>query len=284
MSLPGLPGLDRARALAVLRRGDLDIKGRLEVSSNSALYCTLRSGPVEVAAIYKPVRFERPLWDFPDETLANREVAAALVSDASGWGIVPPTVLRNGPFGIGMLQLWIETDPAVHPWDLVRTSDQRLRAMAIFDSVVNNTDRKGGHILPACLDPLPRSAAEEPTPAAEAGTEADRAPGPEIGEEPVDHSARPLHLYGVDHGVCFSDEPKLRTVLWGWRGKRFKAGELAVLKTLRTGLDSQLGRRLAALLDPIEVTATRERLDRLIADGRFPQPDPERPAIPWPPY
>lgn len=288
MSLPGLPGLDRRHALALIRRGDLDVLGRLEVSSNSALYCTLRSGPVEAAAIYKPVRFERPLWDFPDETLANREVAAALVSDASGWGIVPPTLLRNGPFGIGMVQLWIQTDPAVHPWDLVRTSDQRLRAMAIFDAVINNTDRKGGHILPVCLDPLPGTATEEPTAAdgagAESAAEADQAPFPELDDAPVDHSARPLHLYGVDHGVCFSDEPKLRTVLWAWRGKRFKADELAVLRTLGTGLDGQLGRRLAALLDPLEVTAMRERLDRLIADGRFPQPDPERPAVPWPPY
>ena len=269
MGLPGLPGLDRERALAVLRQAELDVQGRLEVSSNSALYCLLRSGPVEVAAIYKPVRFERPLWDFPDGTLARREVAAALVSDASGWAIVPPTILRDGPFGPGMVQLWIETDPAVHSWDLVRTSDPRLRAMAIFDAVVNNTDRKGGHILPVCLEgsPIPRGSAAA-----------------DIGDEPVDHSARPLHLYGVDHGVCFSAEPKLRTVLWAWRGKRFRAPELAVLTALRTGLDGRLGRRLGALLVPDEVAATGDRLDALIASGRFPEPDPERPAIPWPPY
>jgi len=272
--LPGLPGLDHAAALALLRRGELDIQGRLEVSSNSALYCLIRSGSVTAAAIYKPVRFERPLWDFPDETLARREVAAALVSDASGWGIVPPTVLRDGPFGPGMVQLWIDTDPAVHSWDLVRTSDVRLRPMAIFDAVVNNTDRKGGHILPVCLDGAP-------LPAGEPGGEIRQA---EIGDEPVDHSARPLHLYGVDHGVCFSDEPKLRTVLWAWRGKKLHADELAVLAGLRTGLDGRLGRRLGALLEPVEVLATRERLDALIATGRFPRPDPERPAIPWPPY
>lgn len=284
-NLPGLPGLDQAAALALLRRGELDIQGRLEVSSNSALYCLIRSGAVTAAAIYKPVRFERPLWDFPDETLARREVAAALVSDASGWGIVPPTVLRDGPFGPGMVQLWIDTDPAVHSWDLVRTSDVRLRPMAIFDAVVNNTDRKGGHILPVCLDgpALAASAAGEP------GLEPGGGPGEEvrqaeIGDEPVDHSARPLHLYGVDHGVCFSDEPKLRTVLWAWRGKKLHADELAVLVTLRAGLDGRLGRRLGALLEPVEVQATRERLDALIATGRFPRPDPERPAIPWPPY
>jgi hypothetical protein len=264
--------------MALLRDGRLEVQGRLVVSSNAALYCSLRSGPIELAAIYKPVRFERPLWDFPDETLANREVAAALVSDATGWGIVPPTVLRDGPFGTGMVQIWIETDPVVHPWDLVRTSDPRLRPMAIFDAVVNNTDRKGGHILPVCLDQVGPALPVDPTPGAGAGS------SPEIGDEPVDHSARPLHLYGVDHGVCFSDEPKLRTVLWAWRGERFAPDELTVLQSLRTRLDGQLGRRLAALLEPLEVRATRERLEGLIAGGRFPQPDPERPAIPWPPY
>jgi hypothetical protein len=269
MDLPGLPGLDHKGALAVLRRGELDIQGRLEVSSNSALYCLLRLDAVEVAAIYKPVRFERPLWDFPDETLARREVAAALVSDATGWSIVPPTVLRDGPFGPGMVQLWINTEPTVHPWDLVRVSDTRLRPMAIFDAVINNTDRKGGHILPVCLEP---------------GGSPEAMPEPEIGDEPVDHSATPLHLYGVDHGVCFSEEPKLRTVLWAWRGKRFRPAELVVMTALRSKLDGRLGRDLEALLDPLEVGATRDRLDGLLSSGRFPQPDPERPAIPWPPY
>jgi hypothetical protein len=281
MSLPGLAGLDRAGAGELLRRGELDVQGRLEVSSNSALYCLLRSGSgsglVELPAIYKPVRFERPLWDFPDETLARREVAAALVSDATGWGIVPPTVLRDGPFGPGMVQLWIETDPAVHSWDLVRTSDTRLRPMAIFDAVVNNTDRKGGHILPVCLEQPAGSSRDQ-------GREPEEIAHAEIGDEPVDHAGRPLHLYGVDHGVCFSDEPKLRTVLWAWRGKRLHADELAVLVALRAALDGRLGRKLGGLLDPAEVRATRDRLDELIASGRFPQPDPERPAIPWPPY
>ncbi|HEY2888450.1 MAG TPA: SCO1664 family protein [Candidatus Limnocylindrales bacterium] len=270
-------GLDRARATDLLRQGTLDVQGRLEVSSNSALYCLLRSGEIALPAIYKPVRFERPLWDFPDETLARREVAAALVSDATGWGIVPPTVLRDGPFGPGMVQLWIETDPAVHSWDLVRTSDQRLRPMAIFDAVVNNTDRKGGHILPVCLEPPAGSGPGlDPEPAEIVHAE--------IGEVPVDHAGRPLHLYGVDHGVCFSDEPKLRTVLWAWRGKRFHADELTVLVGLRAGLDGRLGRKLGGLLERREVRATRDRLDELIANGHFPQPDPERPAIPWPPY
>ncbi len=275
MSLPGLPGLSglhRKDALALLRTGRLEVQGRLEVSSNAALYCTLSAGSSAIPAIYKPVRFERPLWDFPDGTLAKREVAAGFVSDASGWGIVPPTVLRDGPFGPGMVQTWIETDPVAHPWDLVRTSDPRLRPMALFDAVVNNTDRKGGHILPASLEADP------------AEVRTDAGSGPDIGDEPLDHSARPLHLYGVDHGVCFSDEPKLRTVLWAWRGDPFRPDELAVLVSLRAALEGKLGARLAKLLDPVEVAATRDRLDALIAGRRFPQPDPERPAVPWPPY
>jgi hypothetical protein len=276
MSLPGLPGLDRKEALRLLRSGRLEVQGRLVVSSNAALYCSLRSGSLEVPAIYKPVRFERPLWDFPDGTLANREVAAALLSDASGWALVPPTVLRDGPFGPGMVQLWIEPDPAVHPWDLVRTSDRRLRRMALFDAVVNNTDRKGGHILPVCLDsPASSSAGGQPTDASDAL---------ELGDEPVDHSARPLHLYGVDHGVCFSEDPKLRTVLWAWRGEPIEPEELVELEALERSLEGRLGRRLAALLTPAELGATRLRLATLLDDRRFPQPDPERPAIPWPPY
>jgi hypothetical protein len=239
------------------------------------LYCSLRSAGREAAAIYKPVRFERPLWDFPDGTLANREVAAALVSDAIGWAIVPPTVLRDGPFGPGMVQLWIETDPAVHSWDLVRLSDPRLRRMALFDAVVNNTDRKGGHILPASLSPVREH--QDPGDQLEAAAA-------EIGDEPVDHSDRPLHLYGVDHGVCFSDEPKLRTVLWAWRGQPLEADELDALRSLAATLDGRLGRRLAGLLEPVEVETTRARLADLLAAGCFPQPDPERPAIPWPPY
>lgn len=284
MSLPGLPGLDRRGALALLRSGELEVQGRLVVSSNTALYCTIRGAGRELPAIYKPVRFERPLWDFPDGTLAKREVAAALVSDATGWGIVPPTVLRDGPFGPGMVQLWIETDPAVHAWDLVRTSDLRLRPMAIFDAVVNNTDRKGGHILPVCLEPL-AGAESTPAPSAASPDVANEPAGAaEIGDEPIDHSDRPLHLYGVDHGVCFSDDPKLRTVLWAWRGEPLAPAELDVLRSLDTALNDRLGRRLAGLLDRGEVDATRARLATLLDEARFPLPDPERPAIPWPPY
>ena len=241
--------IDAATALDLLRDGELEVVGRLVASSNYAMYCTItRSCPdpepdLVATCVYKPVSGERPLDDFPDGTLARREVAAHAVSEATGWGIVPPTVLREGPFGEGMVQLWIEVDDAVDPWDLVQRSDPSLRSMAVFDAVVNNTDRKVGHILPA--------------------------------------GGR---LYGVDHGICFSDEPKLRTVLWGWRGKRLLADEIAVLSRLSHDLAGSLGRELRRLLAAHEVRATSARVDELLETGRFPRPDPDRPAIPWPPF
>jgi len=244
-----MPVLPVDLALDLLRNGELTIVGRLWASSNNALLCLVtRPCPdpepdLVAACIYKPVAGERPLDDFPDETLARREVAAYLASEATGWGIVPPTVLRDGPFGEGMVQLWIRTDPAVDPVELVVGNDERLRRIAVFDAAVNNTDRKAGHLLPV--------------------------PGG--------------HIYGVDHGVTFSPVPKLRTVLWGWRGDALADDEIRVLRVLRDGLDSQLGARLRQLLDPIEVRATARRIDALLLAGVFPQPDPRRPALPWPP-
>ena len=248
LGLP-MPVLPAATAIDLLRSGELSIVGRLWASSNNALLCLVtRPCPdpepdLVAACIYKPVMGERPLDDFPDGTLARREVAAYAASEASGWGIVPPTVLRDGPFGEGMVQLWIRTDRAIDPVELVIANDGRLRRVAVFDAAVNNTDRKAGHLLPV--------------------------PGG--------------HVYGVDHGVTVSPVPKLRTVLWGWRGEPFTDAELDVLRGLRAGLDEALGATLTELLDPIEVRATARRIDRLLEAGTFPQPDPRRPALPWPP-
>lgn len=225
------------------------------------------------AVVYKPVAFERPLWDFPDGTLANREVAAFLVSEATGWGIVPPTVLRDGPAGVGMVQLWIDEDETIDAWQLVQDDDDRLRPMALFDAVVNNTDRKGSHILPV------RRAA-----AAEGGTPPRRRAGdgaPPASSSPDDPA---IHLFGVDHGVCFSEDPKLRTVLWAWRSTPIAETDLDVLRGLRQAFDGALGRDLGDLLAPEEVAATRGRLDELLATGRYPEPGPDWPAVPWPPY
>lgn len=241
---------DSSAVLEVLRDGELEVLGRLVASTNHAMYsrvtkiCPDPEPPVVLDAVYKPVRGERPLDDFPNETLARREVAAHAVSEATGWAIVPPTVMRDGPFGEGMVQLWIDVDESVDVVAMVVEDDPRLRRIALFDAVVNNTDRKGGHLLPV--------------------------PGG--------------HVFGVDHGVCFSPVPKLRTVLWGWRGEPLAEVELAVLARLREDLDGGLGEELRGLLQPIEVAATIRRTDRLLAARRFPWPSPGWPAVPWPPF
>ncbi|MBN0039813.1 SCO1664 family protein [Cellulosimicrobium cellulans] len=257
----------------------LEVVGRIRAASNATFLA--RVGAVSV--VYKPVAGEKPLWDFPDGTLAGREVAAYLVSEALGWGVVPRTWLRDGPLGPGMVQLWQDVDAAQSPVDVVLTSevprdgvrtvlegvdeDDRpvsvvhedspwLRRMAVFDAVVNNADRKGGHVLP-----LP--------------------------------DGRRL---GVDHGVTFHVEPKLRTVLWGWLGETLNDDELAGVERVRAGLgarvatgtgtasgtDGELGHRLRGLLAPDEVAALAERCDRLLRTARFPAPEGDMPAVPWP--
>jgi hypothetical protein len=233
----------------------LSVVGRLVEASNTTLLCELRGAAPEGApaaeeaapfahCVYKPIRGERPLDDFPRGTLAYREVAAHEVSEAIGWRVVPPTVLRDGPYGPGMVQWWIDVDEEIDVLELILTRDPRLRRIALFDAVIENADRKGGHILAA----------------------------PEG------------HLFGCDHGVCFSVDPKLRTVLWGWRGEVLDEDERSCLRLLRRQLDGPLGRRLAELLAPEEVAVTRSRVDRLLEHGRMPLPDPWRPAIPWPPF
>jgi hypothetical protein len=242
--------IDTPRALEVLRDGEIEIVGRLLGSSNHAMLCRVRlvcpepGETIVLEAVYKPTAGERPLDDFPDGTLSHREVAAFLVSEAIGWSVVPPTIRRDGPFGDGSLQLWIDIDPAVDIVGMVVEDDRRLRRIAVFDAAVNNTDRKGGHLLPV------------------AGG----------------------HVFGVDHGVTFSTVPKLRTVLWGWRGRPLAADERAGLTRLAEALRGELARDLAGLLSRAEIAATRRRVDRLLETGRFPQPRPDWPAIPWPPF
>jgi uncharacterized repeat protein (TIGR03843 family) len=243
--------LDRATTLDVLRDGEIDVIGRIVGSSNNAMLVSVTRvcpdpEPVQVLrAVYKPTIGERPLNDFPDGTLARREVAAWHVSEASGWGIVPPTVLRDGPYGEGMVQWFVEADPEVDVVAMILEDDPRLRRMAVLDAVMNNTDRKGGHILA------------------------------------VD-GARQIH--GVDHGVCFSAVPKLRTVLWGWRGQPLGRDELDGIERIRAALDGALGTELRGLLSRNEVRATIRRTDALLSHGRFPFPSPTWPAIPWPPF
>ncbi|KYK12121.1 MULTISPECIES: SCO1664 family protein [Streptomyces] len=255
----------------LLALGELTVRGRIRDASNAALYCTVTHQGREVACVYKPVAGERPLWDFPDGTLAQREVAAYEVSEATGWGLVPPTVLREGPYGEGMVQLWIEAVPEADLLALVDTEepgpglkavalaevgegrtallvhadDERLRRLAVLDAVINNADRKGGHLLPAA------------------------------GER----------LYGIDHGVTFHAEDKLRTLLWGWAGEPLTGEALAVLDGLREALKDggTLATRLGALITSAELDATRARVASLIESGKHPEPGGEWPAIPWPP-
>jgi len=251
---------------ASLRTGELTLHGRVMPASNATFVGEIAGRLV----VYKPVAGERPLWDFPDGTLAAREEAAYLVSEALGWNIVPFTFQRGGPHGPGMVQLWQEPDPVQEAVTLVHTTvvpegfrfvfeglDDRdqvvslvhedsaeLRRMAVFDAVVNNADRKGGHVL-AMTDG---------------------------------------HRYGVDHGLTFHVEHKLRTVLWGWAGELLTEHESAGLEQLSDRLEGDVGECLLELIRPHEVEATRRRVKRLLRVGTLPEPGQGWRAIPWPPF
>ncbi|MFE3182061.1 SCO1664 family protein [Streptomyces violascens] len=256
----------------LLAKGELTVLGRIREASNAVLYCSVAYGDDSAECVYKPVAGERPLWDFPDGTLAQREVAAYEVSQAIGWDLVPPTVLRDGPYGEGMVQLWIEPveedsgllalvddeEPA-EGWKavalaevgegrtalLVHADDDRLRRLAVLDAVINNGDRKGGHLLPA---PDGR-------------------------------------LYGIDHGVTFNVDDKLRTLLWGWAGEPLTSEAVGALKGLAEALRplEPLAVRLGSLITSAELDAVRARVAALLATGVHPAPSGEWPSIPWPP-
>ena len=244
LALDGGPGITEQDALALLRDGELTVEGRLVDASNATFYSAVTADGCSAACVYKPIAGERPLWDFPDGTLAEREVAAFEVSVALGWPIVPPTVLRDGPLGRGMVQLWIDADESVEITRFMRRYDvEPLRQLSVFDAVINNADRKGGHLLP-----LPDG-----------------------------------RVYGVDHGVAFHVEDKLRTVLWQWAGDRIPPETCAELAELRHDLDGALGERLGQLLTRREVARTKSRLDRLLATRRHPEPAGDWPPVPWPP-
>jgi uncharacterized repeat protein (TIGR03843 family) len=239
------PDLDEAASLDLLTTGEMAVEGRLVDASNATLYCTVTGEGRQVGCVYKPVAGERPLWDFPDGTLAGRELAAYLVSRAAGWNVVPPTVYRDGPFGPGMCQLWIDADQSVDLVELARSGeDPRLRQMAVFDAVVNNADRKIGHLLPTAAG----------------------------------------HLYGCDHGVCFGAEYKLRTVLWQWRGKKLTPAALAALRISHDLLTTGgLAGEMAQWVTRAEIAATTRRVERLLAHKVHPSPPKDWPAVPWPP-
>jgi len=235
---------NRKELLDALRYGDLKVTGRLVDASNATLFGEVQVGVLSFNCIYKPVSGERPLWDFPDGTLANREYAAYLISEAMSLNCVPPTLLREGPFGTGMVQLWIDIDEEIDLVDLYRRDLPGLRNLALFDVVVNNTDRKIGHLLPT-LDG---------------------------------------HIYGCDHGVTFHVDDKLRTVLWQWEQTPLTDAEVTVLETLQAKLASEAGLQIQDLITDDELHALKFRISRLLSERVFPSPSPDWPAVPWPPF
>jgi uncharacterized repeat protein (TIGR03843 family) len=231
------------RARAFLAEGELEVLGRIPWASNATLLARVRHQELEGLAVYKPVRGERPLWDFPSGTLYRREVAAYLVSEQLGWRLVPPTLVREGPLGVGSLQLYVDADGEVTAFELLAAGNAALQRIAAFDVVTNNADRKAGHCL--------------------------------LGEDG--------HVWGIDHGLCFHVEPKLRTVLWDLAGRRLGAAERADLEALAAeAAGGGLRGRLAELLDDEEVAALGERALKLARAGRLPGPGRRQPAYPWP--
>lgn len=230
--------------MSLLEIGEIAVEGRLVDASNATLFVVVSHQGEETRAIYKPVAGERPLWDFPDGNLASRERAAYLVDQALGFNHIPLTIVRDGPFGIGAVQQWIEIDESIDLEVFFRKDDPQLREVALLDAVINNTDRKIGHLLP------------EPS----------------------------GHLYICDHGVTFHEEDKLRTVLWQWSGQPLRELEVKALQDLLRKISGQELEELNSLLTRGEIAALEERINRLLVTGIFPEPNPEWPHIPWPPF
>jgi hypothetical protein len=231
--------------LLLLQEGRLEIQGLLPNGSNYTFLAVLTRAKMRALAVYKPTRGEQPLWDFPEETLAYREVAAYLTSDVLGWDFVPPTVYRTeGPHGPGSLQYFIQAQPDCHYFTFSNEEKAELPRVALFDLLINNADRKGGHIIPM----------------------------------------RDGHVHGVDHGVCFSVDPKLRTLLWRWAGTPLPVAVVEVLERLADDLRGDLGDQLHEHLTRSEVQCTQRRVAELLRTGLHPEPTGEWPALPWPPF
>jgi uncharacterized repeat protein (TIGR03843 family) len=242
MSAPGVSSKPHRDVIGLLERGELVTLGVLPQASNYTFLARVREGGDEMLAVYKPRDGEAPLWDFPPGTLYKREVAAYVLAETLGWPNVPQTVLRDGPQGIGSVQRFVAFDPNQHYFTMREERADEFRRVALFDIVANNADRKAGHCLLA-----------------------------ETGD-----------IFVVDHGVCFSDEPKLRTVIWDFVNEPIPEAMLSDLRALQPRLHSGAARDgLAALLSMAEVMAVEKRLADLIMLGRFPEPGPGRP-YPWP--
>jgi hypothetical protein len=232
----------------LLTDSPLTVHGRIVNASNGTMLVEADDADDEVLAVYKPQAGERPLWDFPFGTLHLREVAAFEISDHLGWEVVPPTILREGPFGEGSVQLFIDHDPRRHYFVLLSEDihDAALARMAAFDLVVNNADRKGGHVLLA-------------------------ADG---------------HIWGCDHGLTFHEQTKLRTVIWDFGGLPLRPEWIDDLRRLAADLrdaEGGLVRRLRRLLSPAEIAMAARRAAALAKVGELPDLDEDERPYPWPP-
>jgi len=228
----------------LLLQGELKVTGRLVDASNATLYATVTLNSQEMVCIYKPIAGERPLWDFADGSLAHREYASYLVSEYLNFNCVPLTILRDGPYGFGMVQEWINIDESIDLATFFSTDHPQLRSMALFDAIINNTDRKIGHLLPLNND----------------------------------------EVLGCDHGVTFHPEDKLRTVLWQWADDAFTEEEISTLGKAQKALHGELATELAPYLTQEEIQMCLKRVQTLLHEGKFPLPNPNWPAVPWPAF
>lgn len=228
----------------LISNGEISVEGRLVDASNATLFVTIKQENDEMKAIYKPIAGERPLWDFPDGNLASRERAAYLISQALNINCVPLTILRDGPFGVGAVQQWIDIDESVDLETFFREDDPQLRLVALFDAIINNTDRKIGHLLPA----------------------------------------QDGKIFVCDHGVTFHIENKLRTVLWQWAGVELTLDERQMVEELLAKIRNNEISELSELITNEEIDSLRERCEVLLLKKSFPEPNPHWPHIPWPPF
>ncbi|MFM6941540.1 MAG: SCO1664 family protein [Candidatus Planktophila sp.] len=228
----------------ILVNGEIEVEGRLVDASNATLFVTITDNEETTQAIYKPIAGERPLWDFPDGNLASRERASYLISEALGSGCIPLTILRDGPFGIGAVQQWIDVNEDIDLEIYFREDRPELRTVALLDAVLNNTDRKIGHLLPSTQG----------------------------------------KLFVCDHGVTLHTDNKLRTVLWQWAGQPLTVEEHSQLNSFLIFMDSPESSELRSLITVDEYSALRDRVVELITTMKFPEPNEDWPHIPWPPF
>ncbi|MBK8796754.1 MAG: SCO1664 family protein [Anaerolineales bacterium] len=240
--------LTEDQVLDTLQHGAIEEKGLLPYSSNHSFLIVVEHNELALPAVYKPQRGEAPLWDFEWGTLCKRETAAYDISRALGWGVVPPTVLREGSRGLGSVQFFVDHDGEAHYFTAAEDARfvEAFRRLALFDFVINNADRKSGHCL-------------------------------------IGHDGR---VWGIDHGICFHSEFKLRTVIWEFSCEPIEETHLVDLTSLQRALETKGGslwRRIAALVSAPELAAMRKRIEHLLRTRIYPAPSVHRRNYPWPP-